>query len=67
MRSSRRILRAVIDELGAVPFGLLVWNTGLAPNPLIQSIKELQKDEKTKRCAYPLHPSESELISDVAA
>ncbi|GEM10142.1 NADH dehydrogenase [Rhodotorula toruloides] len=37
-----------IKEEGKVPFGLLVWNTGLAPNPLIQSIKELQKDEKTK-------------------
>lgn len=30
-----------------MPFGLLVWNTGLAANPLIESISELQKDEKT--------------------
>lgn len=36
-----------IKEEGKVPFGLLVWNTGLAPNPLIESITELQKDEKT--------------------
>jgi len=30
-----------------VPFGLLVWSTGLAPNPLIQTITEAQKDPKT--------------------
>ena len=29
-----------------VPFGLLVWSTGLAPNPLVESITELKKDEK---------------------
>jgi NADH dehydrogenase FAD-containing subunit len=32
-----------------VEFGLLVWSTGLAPNPLIASISELAKDEKTSR------------------
>jgi NADH dehydrogenase FAD-containing subunit len=32
-----------------VPFGLLVWSTGLAPNPLIQSIDSIEKDEKTQR------------------
>lgn len=26
---------------------MLVWSTGLAPNPLIDSITELQHDEKT--------------------
>ncbi|KAF8178088.1 pyridine nucleotide-disulfide oxidoreductase-domain-containing protein [Mycena galopus ATCC 62051] len=31
-----------------VPFGLLVWSTGLAPNPLISSISEFKKDTKTK-------------------
>lgn len=33
----------------AVHFGLLVWSTGLAPNPLIQSISEIEKDSKTSR------------------
>lgn len=32
-----------------VNFGLLVWSTGLAPNPLIDSITEAKKDERTKR------------------
>ncbi len=27
----------------SVPFGLLVWSTGLAPNPLIQSIQHIKK------------------------
>jgi NADH dehydrogenase FAD-containing subunit len=31
-----------------VPFGLLVWCTGLAPNPLVESITELRKDKKKK-------------------
>ncbi|KAF7978794.1 hypothetical protein HWV62_44856 [Athelia sp. TMB] len=30
-----------------VNFGLLVWSTGLAPNPLITAIDGLEKDEKT--------------------
>ncbi|KAF8580746.1 FAD/NAD(P)-binding domain-containing protein [Ramaria rubella] len=37
----------VVKEEGEVPFGLLVWSTGLAPNPLIESISEFSKDEKT--------------------
>jgi len=37
----------IVKEEGEVAFGLLVWSTGLAPNPLIQSITELVKDEKT--------------------
>ncbi|BGP18029.1 hypothetical protein JCM10213v2_006079 [Rhodosporidiobolus nylandii] len=36
-----------IKEEGTIPYGLLVWSTGLAPNPLIESIKELKHDEKT--------------------
>ncbi|ORY77229.1 pyridine nucleotide-disulfide oxidoreductase-domain-containing protein [Leucosporidium creatinivorum] len=36
-----------IKEEGNVPFGMLVWSTGLAPNPLIDSITELEHDEKT--------------------
>lgn len=37
-----------VKEQGEVPFGLLVWSTGLAPNPLIQSIQSVQKHEKTQ-------------------
>ncbi|TFY65769.1 hypothetical protein EVG20_g5323 [Dentipellis fragilis] len=36
-----------VKEQGEVHFGLLVWSTGLAPNPLIQSITELKKNPKT--------------------
>ncbi|EMD37065.1 hypothetical protein CERSUDRAFT_114957 [Gelatoporia subvermispora B] len=36
-----------VKEQGEVPFGLLVWSTGLAPNPLVQSINEAEKHEKT--------------------
>ncbi|EJD00157.1 FAD/NAD-binding domain-containing protein [Fomitiporia mediterranea MF3/22] len=36
-----------VKEQGEVPFGMLVWSTGLAPNPLIQSIAEIEKDGKT--------------------
>ncbi|TBU63386.1 FAD/NAD(P)-binding domain-containing protein [Dichomitus squalens] len=41
--------RMFVTEEGEVHFGLLVWSTGLAPNPLIQSITEAKKDERTKR------------------
>ncbi|CAK5278386.1 unnamed protein product [Mycena citricolor] len=37
-----------VKERGEVPFGLLVWSTGLAPNPLIESITEFKKDPRTK-------------------
>eukprot|EP00919_Chromeraceae_sp_WS-2016_P041425 GHVR01098698.1.p1 GENE.GHVR01098698.1~~GHVR01098698.1.p1 ORF type:complete len:294 (-),score=31.92 GHVR01098698.1:238-1119(-) len=40
--------RMFVKEQGEVPFGLLVWSTGLAPNPLIQSIDSLEKHEKTQ-------------------
>ncbi|KAF8333046.1 FAD/NAD-P-binding domain-containing protein [Cantharellus anzutake] len=30
-----------------VPFGLCVWSTGLAANPLISSLTELRKDKRT--------------------
>ncbi|KAA1471917.1 FAD/NAD-P-binding domain-containing protein [Dentipellis sp. KUC8613] len=36
-----------VKEQGEVHFGLLVWSTGLAPNPLIKSITELKKHPKT--------------------
>jgi len=38
-----------VKEQGEVPFGLLVWSTGLAPNPLIGSITELKKDNSMRR------------------
>ncbi|KAI0768184.1 FAD/NAD-P-binding domain-containing protein [Trametes elegans] len=41
--------RMFVTEEGEVNFGLLVWSTGLAPNPLIESITEAKKDERTKR------------------
>ncbi|KIK61346.1 hypothetical protein GYMLUDRAFT_42931 [Collybiopsis luxurians FD-317 M1] len=37
-----------VQEQGEVPFGMLVWATGLSPNPLVSSITELQKHEKSK-------------------
>lgn len=36
-----------VKEQGEVHFGLLVWSTGLAPNPLVQNITEAEKDPKT--------------------
>lgn len=36
-----------VKEEGVVKFGLAVWSTGLAANPLIDSISELDKDDKT--------------------
>ncbi|KAH7883058.1 FAD/NAD(P)-binding domain-containing protein [Phlebopus sp. FC_14] len=40
--------RMFVREQGEVPFGVLVWSTGLAPNPLVQSIDCLEKDEKSQ-------------------
>ncbi|KAI0035823.1 FAD/NAD(P)-binding domain-containing protein [Vararia minispora EC-137] len=37
-----------VKESGEVPFGLLVWSTGLAPNPLVASVTGRLKDDKTK-------------------
>ncbi|KAG2007219.1 ndb1 (nad(p)h dehydrogenase b1) [Coprinopsis cinerea AmutBmut pab1-1] len=39
--------KMIVKEKGEVPFGLLVWSTGLAPNPLIKAITSVQKDPKT--------------------
>ncbi|KAL0576116.1 hypothetical protein V5O48_005863 [Marasmius crinis-equi] len=36
-----------VKEEGEVPFGLLVWSTGLAPNPLISSITGVKKTAKS--------------------
>ncbi|KAI9567719.1 NDE1, mitochondrial external NADH dehydrogenase [Boletus coccyginus] len=40
--------RMFVKEQGEVPFGLLVWSTGLAPNPLIQSIEYIAKHERSQ-------------------
>lgn len=32
----------------AEPYGLLVWNTGLAANPLMAKLKGISHDEKTQ-------------------
>ncbi|KAJ4496184.1 pyridine nucleotide-disulfide oxidoreductase-domain-containing protein [Lentinula edodes] len=37
-----------IKEQGEVPYGLLVWSTGLSPNPLIASITEFKKHQKSQ-------------------
>lgn len=39
----------MVREEGEVPYGMLVWSTGLAANPLIESITELKRNEKTHR------------------
>ncbi|KAF9011954.1 hypothetical protein BDQ17DRAFT_1298323 [Cyathus striatus] len=41
--------KMIVKERGEVPFGILVWSTGLSPNPLIDSIKEAKKDPKYPR------------------
>ncbi|GLB41734.1 putative protein with domain-containing protein [Lyophyllum shimeji] len=35
-----------VEEQGEVPFGMLVWSTGLAPNPLIDDIQDVKKYKK---------------------
>ena len=56
-----------LTAVGAVNFGLLVWSTGLAPNPLIESIAEVEKDPKTRRCVrlVPLFYASLALCSQV--
>ncbi|KAF9078394.1 pyridine nucleotide-disulfide oxidoreductase-domain-containing protein [Rhodocollybia butyracea] len=44
-----------IQEQGEVPYGLLVWSTGLAPNPLIASINELKKHERKQSIVTDNH------------
>lgn len=39
-----------IEGEGKVPFGLLVWSTGLEPNPLIKSMKGVSKDPRSSSC-----------------
>jgi NADH dehydrogenase FAD-containing subunit len=44
-----------IDDDLPVPFGMLVWSTGLAPNPLVQSLQGVKKDPKTSRFVLSTH------------
>jgi hypothetical protein len=43
-----------IEGEGKVPFGLLVWSTGLEPNPLIKSMKGVSKDPRSSSCVSAL-------------
>ncbi|KDQ54807.1 hypothetical protein JAAARDRAFT_181438 [Jaapia argillacea MUCL 33604] len=36
-----------VKQQGEVPFGLLVWSTGLAPNPLLEALTGVEKHEKS--------------------
>lgn len=58
-----------IKEEGRVHAGLMVWNTGLAPNPLIDSIDDLEKDPKTHslQISETFNPRtrEGKVLSDV--
>ncbi|CEG65172.1 hypothetical protein RMATCC62417_02009 [Rhizopus microsporus] len=39
----------IIKEEGKVPYGLLVWSTGLMQNPLVKSLSSLAKDASKQR------------------
>ncbi|KJA25263.1 hypothetical protein HYPSUDRAFT_64846 [Hypholoma sublateritium FD-334 SS-4] len=39
--------KMIVKEIGEVPFGLLVWSTGLAPNPVVEAVTDVKKDPKT--------------------
>ncbi|CAM0137748.1 unnamed protein product [Umbelopsis sp. WA50703] len=36
-------------QIKTIPYGMLVWSTGLMQNPLIESITDLEKDTKSQR------------------
>ncbi|KAL0076187.1 NDE1, mitochondrial external NADH dehydrogenase [Phycomyces blakesleeanus] len=38
-----------IKEEGEVPYGMLVWSTGLMPNPIVESMMTAAKDPRTRR------------------
>ncbi|KAF9564049.1 FAD/NAD(P)-binding domain-containing protein [Agrocybe pediades] len=38
--------KMIVKEKGEVPFGLLVWSTGLAPNPLVNAVSVVKKDKR---------------------
>ncbi|KZT30108.1 FAD/NAD(P)-binding domain-containing protein [Neolentinus lepideus HHB14362 ss-1] len=39
--------RMYVKEQGEVAFGMLVWSTGLAPNPLVEAMKGVERDART--------------------
>ncbi|KAI8088961.1 FAD/NAD-P-binding domain-containing protein [Halteromyces radiatus] len=38
-----------LKEEGKVPYGMLIWSTGLSANPLVESLKDIAKDERSHR------------------
>lgn len=43
---------STLSVVTSVPFGLLVWSTGLAPNPVVEAVTDVKKDPKTSRYNY---------------
>lgn len=43
-RGGSRFCGKLMEE----PHGLLVWSTGLSPNPLMQNMENVAKDDKTQ-------------------
>ncbi|KAF8964751.1 pyridine nucleotide-disulfide oxidoreductase-domain-containing protein [Flammula alnicola] len=39
--------KMIVKEIGEVPFGMLVWSTGLSPNPLVKAASDVKKNPKT--------------------
>ncbi|KAF5325211.1 hypothetical protein D9619_009736 [Psilocybe cf. subviscida] len=39
--------KMIVKEVGEVPFGILVWSTGLSPNPVVAGTSAVTKHEKT--------------------
>ncbi|KAF8186372.1 pyridine nucleotide-disulfide oxidoreductase-domain-containing protein [Pholiota molesta] len=39
--------KMIVKETGEVPFGLLVWSTGLSPNPVVKDTTDVKKDPKS--------------------
>ncbi|GAA5889262.1 hypothetical protein JCM8208_007821 [Rhodotorula glutinis] len=58
-----------VKEEGPVKFGLAVWSTGLAANPLVDSISELDKDDKTHSLriddSFNPRTKDGKVVSDV--
>lgn len=55
--TSLAFLRLLTDRLplvaASVPFGLLVWSTGLEANPFVKSIKGVSKDPRSSSSVSP--------------
>ncbi|KAH6910700.1 nad(p)h dehydrogenase b1 [Coprinopsis sp. MPI-PUGE-AT-0042] len=47
--------KMIVKDLGEVPFGMLVWSTGLAPNPLVEAIEGVRKHPKTSNLVTDNH------------